>query len=687
MSNILVIVESPAKAKTIEKFLGKNYKVVASIGHVRDLPKSTMGVDIENDFEPKYINIRGKGDLIKSLKAHAKKADKVYLATDPDREGEAIAWHLAYILGIDINEPCRVLFHEITKDAIKAAVKTPRAIDVKLVDAQQARRVLDRLVGYSISPILWRKVKKGLSAGRVQSVATRLICEREREITQFIPQEYWKLEATAFSQRHKEIFKMDFHGSLTEKIALENENQVDAIIKELADKTAQVTKVEKKKKLRNPHLPFITSSLQQEASNRFGFTTKKTMIIAQQLYEGITIKGQGTVGLITYMRTDSTRISEVARTACRAYIEEKYGTDQLSTEEKKGKVSKNAQDAHEAIRPTMVELAPNEIEGALTKDQLKLYDLIWSRYVSSQMASAVFESYSVEVAIGDYMFRATGSKLLFEGFLKIYQPGQQMDRLLPEFEEGETVKISALDPSQHFTQPPARFTEASLVKEMEEKGIGRPSTYAPTISTILSRGYVEKEKKSLKPTELGFIIDEIMTDYFSNIVDVAFTADMETKFDEIEEGDMQWKTSIRAFYGPFITMIEKADQEIEKVDLTEETDIDCEKCGKKMLIRHGRYGKFLACSDYPTCDNTKPILKKLGIKCPICEDGEIIERKSKKLKVFYGCSEFPKCTFVSWDMPIDKKCPKCGDLLVTKKTKKQEVIKCHSSTCDYVEQN
>lgn len=687
MSNILVIVESPAKAKTIEKFLGKNYKVVASIGHVRDLPKSTMGVDIENDFEPKYINIRGKGDLIKSLKSHAKKADKVYLATDPDREGEAIAWHLAYILGIDIHEPCRVLFHEITKDAIKAAVKTPRAIDVNLVDAQQARRVLDRLVGYSISPILWRKVKKGLSAGRVQSVATRLICEREREITQFIPQEYWKLEATAFSERHKEIFKMDFQGSTTEKIGLENEMQVKAIVETLTNKSAVVTKVEKKKKLRHPHLPFITSSLQQEASNRFGFTTKKTMIIAQQLYEGIAIKGQGTIGLITYMRTDSTRISEVAKTACRSYIEEKFGTDQLSTEDKKVKASKNAQDAHEAIRPTMVELSPLEIESALTKDQLKLYDLIWSRYVSSQMASAVFESYSVEVVIGDYLFRATGSKLLFEGFLRIYQPGQQLDRLLPELEEGESIKISAIDPSQHFTQPPARFTEASLVKEMEEKGIGRPSTYAPTISTILSRGYVEKEKKSLKPTELGFIIDEIMTDYFSNIVDVTFTADMETKFDAIEEGEMQWKTSIRTFYAPFIALIEKADQEIEKVDLTEETDIDCEKCGKKMLIRHGRYGKFLACSDYPTCDNTKPILKKLGIKCPICDDGEIIERKSKKLKVFYGCSEFPKCTFVSWDMPIDKKCPKCGDLLVVKKTKKQEVIKCHSSTCDYVEQN
>jgi len=687
MSNILVIVESPAKAKTIEKFLGKNYKVVASIGHVRDLPKSTMGVDIENDFNPKYINIRGKGDLIKSLKSHAKKADKVYLATDPDREGEAIAWHLAYILGIDVHSDCRVTFHEITKEAIKSAVKLPRPIDVNLVDAQQARRVLDRLVGYSISPILWRKVKKGLSAGRVQSVATKLICDREKEIISFEPQEYWKIEALAEIDKKSELMKLDFHGNQEGKLALINETEVNSVLESIKDLDGTVIEVEKKKKLRNPYPPFITSSLQQEASNRFGFTTKKTMIIAQQLYEGITIKGHGTVGLITYMRTDSTRTSEVAKEACRAFIVEKYGENMLIKEEKKQKTSKNAQDAHEAIRPTMIELAPSEIESALSKDQLKLYDLIWSRFVASQMASAEFESHSIEVEIGTYRFRITGSKLLFEGFLKVYQSGQQTDRLIPDLEEGSKLIIKSYDPTQHFTQPPARFTEASLVKEMEEKGIGRPSTYAPTISTILSRGYVDKDKKSLKPTELGFIIYEIMNDYFSKIVDVAFTAEMETKFDDIEAGEDAWKNTIRDFYQPFVELIEKADLEIEKVDLTEETDIDCEKCGKKMLIRHGRYGKFLACSDYPTCNNTKPILKKLGIKCPLCEAGEIIERKSKKLKVFYGCSEFPRCTFVSWDMPIDRKCPTCGDLLVIKKSKKQEVIKCHSATCDYVEQN
>lgn len=687
MSNILVIVESPAKAKTIEKFLGKNYKVVASIGHVRDLPKSTMGVDVESDFEPKYINIRGKGDLIKSLKSAAKKADKVYLATDPDREGEAIAWHLAYILGIDIHSPCRVTFHEITKDAIKAAVKTPRPIDVKLVDAQQARRILDRLVGYSISPILWRKVKKGLSAGRVQSVATKLICDREREIINFVPQEYWKLEAIGKVKNQNESLTLDFYGTPEGKMALSNKEEVDHLLKLLKNGDPIVSSVEKKKKQRHPNPPFITSSLQQEAANRYGFTTKKTMIIAQQLYEGIAIKGHGTVGLITYMRTDSTRISDSAKDSCRQYIEEKFGIDLLGTEEKKQKSAKNAQDAHEAIRPTMVEFSPVELESSLSKDQLKLYELIWARYVASQMASAEFEAHSIEVSLNGHLFKANGSKMLFEGFLRVYNSGQQIDRIIPDLAVGTEMIIDSFNPTQHFTQPPARFTEASLVKEMEDKGIGRPSTYAPTITTILSRGYVEKEKKSLKPTELGFIIDEIMHDYFDKIVEIEFTAQMETKFDRIEEGDEVWKQIIRDFYKPFVDMISIADQEIEKVDLTEETDIDCEKCGKKMLIRHGRYGKFLACSDYPACDNTKPILKKLDIKCPICEDGEIIERKSKKLKVFYGCSEFPKCSFVSWDMPIDKKCPKCGDILVVKKSKKQEIIKCHSSTCDYVEQN
>lgn len=685
MSYQLVIVESPAKAKTIEKFLGKNFKVVASIGHIRDLPKSTMGVDIENDFEPKYINIRGKGDLIKSLRSAAKKADKIFLATDPDREGEAIAWHLAYILGVDIETPCRVLFHEITKDAIKAAIKTPRPIDVQLVDAQQARRVLDRLVGYSISPILWRKVKKGLSAGRVQSVATKLVCDRERQILAFDPKEYWKIEAQSEMKKEKSRIDLEFHGNDDGKIALDNETAVEAIIKNVDKKDGIVTNVEKKKKFRHPSAPFITSSLQQEASNRFGFTTKKTMMLAQQLYEGIAIKGRGTVGLITYMRTDSTRISEVAKASIRSFILETLGEEWLGPDDKKQKSVKNAQDAHEAIRPTYVELSPEEVETALSKDQLKLYEMIWSRAVASQMQSAEFESYGMEVKIGDYLFKASGSKLLFEGFLRIYSASKQADKIIPEVMEGDVLKVLKFLPSQHFTQPPARFTEASLVKEMEDLGIGRPSTYAPTISTILSRGYAEKEKKSLKPTELGFIIDEIMNDYFNTIVDVDFTAGMEKRFDAIEEGEEEWKNTIREFYKPFVDMIEKADQAIEKVDLTEETDIPCEKCGNMMLIRHGRYGKFLACSNYPECNNTKPILKKLGIACPSCEAGEIVERKSKKLKVFYGCSEFPNCTFVSWDMPIDRKCPKCGDILTQKTNKKGTTIKCHNASCDYKE--
>ncbi|MBF4691717.1 type I DNA topoisomerase [Fusibacter ferrireducens] len=686
MSYNLVIVESPAKAKTIEKFLGKNFKVVASIGHVRDLPKSKMGVDIEDNFDPKYINIRGKGDLIKSLKTAAKKADKVYLATDPDREGEAIAWHLAYILGISEDEACRVTFHEITKEAVKNAVKNPRTIDIKLVDAQQARRVLDRLVGYSISPILWRKVKKGLSAGRVQSVATRLICDREREILAFIPKEFWKIELNT-SKTSKDVIVFDFYGDASGKIELENESQVDQIIESMQEQPCMIQSVETKKKFRHPAAPFITSSLQQEASNRFGFTTKKTMMLAQQLYEGISIKGKGAIGLITYMRTDSVRISDVAKESCRAYISESFGEAYLGSEGKKTKVAKSAQDAHEAIRPTYVELSPEEIELSLSKDQYKLYDLIWSRFVASQMASAEFEGLSVEAKVGSYIFKTTGSKLLFEGFLKVYTFSKQNDKLLPELNANEELQVKSFDKTQHFTQPPARFSEASLVKEMEEKGIGRPSTYAPTISTILSRGYVEKEKKNLKPTELGFIIDEIMSEYFFPIVDVTFTANMERRFDDVEEGLEGWKQVITDFYGDFDTLLKKADEAIEKVDLTEETDIPCDKCGQMMLIRHGRYGKFLACSNYPECNNTKPILKRLGIKCPECETGDIIERKTKKLKTFYGCSEFPECHFVSWDQPVDKKCPKCGDILVHKKTKKLDLIKCHNANCDYKEEN
>lgn len=687
MSYQLVIVESPAKAKTIEKFLGKKYKVIASVGHVRDLPKSSMGVDIENDFEPKYINIRGKGDTIKELRAAAKKADQVLLATDPDREGEAIAWHLSTILGVDVESPCRVVFHEITKEAIKLAVKSPRPIDLSLVDAQQARRILDRLVGYSISPILWRKVKKGLSAGRVQSVATKLICDREREIMSFIPEEYWKISLEGQIGNVDDLILLDFYGDESGKMHLPSKDVVDKILAGIENEKGQIVDLENKKKHRNPPLPFITSSLQQEASNRFGFSTKKTMMLAQQLYEGISIKGKGTVGLITYMRTDSTRLSEQAKAHAKEYILSNFGNEWLGqTEDKKEKKSKNAQDAHEAIRPTYTELTPYEIEAALTPDLFKLYELIWTRFIGSQMSSALYESYAITVRINQYVFKSTGSKLLFEGFLKVYNTSKMVDKSMPDVQLGDGVSVQTVSPTQHFTQPPPRFTEASFVKELEDLGIGRPSTYVPTIGTILGRGYVEREKKQLKPTSLGFIIDEIMGDYFESIVNIDFTANMEAQFDEIELGHLFWKEAIKTFYEPFKDVLLNADQAIEKVDLTEETDIPCEKCGKMMLIRHGRYGKFLACSDYPECENTKPILKKLGIKCPDCETGEIVERKTKKLKAFFGCSDFPNCKFVSWDEPLNEKCPKCGSILTVKRTKKKEYIKCHNATCDYKEE-
>lgn len=685
MSYHLIIVESPSKAKTIEKFLGKKYKVMATVGHLRDLPKSKMGIDMENDFDPQYINIRGRGPTIKALKAAAKKADRVFLATDPDREGEAIAWHLAFLLNLSEEDECRILFHEITKEAVKEAVKSPRQINLKLVDAQQARRILDRLVGYSISPILWRKVKKGLSAGRVQSVATKLICDRERAIQSFIPEEYWKLALLGKTQL-KENVEFDFWGNENEKIVPKNKEEMDQILSELAHKEALVMDIEKKKKYRHPAPCFITSSLQQEASNRYGFSTKKTMMLAQQLYEGISIKGKGTIGLITYMRTDSTRISEVAKSQLRDYIKENFGEDWLSQGEKKVKSKKNAQDAHEAIRPTYVDISPESIEMALDKDQMKLYDLIWTRFVANQMKSAEFDSQTVKVKVGNYIFKLSGNQLIDEGFLRVYKSSKVADKILPPLNLGERIDLDEYVPTQHFTQPPARYTEASFVKEMEDLGIGRPSTYVPTIGTILSRGYVEKESKSLKPTELGFIIDEIMSDYFSSVVNIDFTAKMEDEFDAIEAGDLFWKESIKRFFKPFEEVLQKADEAIEKVDLTEETDIPCEKCGNMMLIRHGRYGKFLACSNYPECDQTKPILKELGLDCPDCEKGQIVERKTKKLKPFYGCSEFPECKFVSWDKPIDEKCPKCSSILVYKKTKKKEIIKCHNTDCDYKEE-
>lgn len=683
MSKYLVIVESPAKAKTIEKFLGKNYTVLASVGHIRDLPKSKMGIDIEENFEPAYINIRGKGPIIKELRKFAKKADKVYLATDPDREGEAISWHLAHILGIDLNDEIRVTFNEITKEAVKAAIKNPTKIDTSTVDAQQARRVLDRLVGYSISPLLWRKVRKGLSAGRVQSVTSKLICDREVEINAFTPVEYWSIDFD-LKNKDKKSLSAKYIGTTGKKENLENLEQVEAVVSDLEKGEYIIDKIQTKEKLRNPQACFTTSRLQQEAATRLGFSTKKTMIVAQQLYEGIKLPKVGSVGLITYMRTDSTRIADSAKESVIDYVTEKYGGNYIGN----AKVVKNkkAQDAHEAIRATSVLRIPCEIESYLTKDQHKLYKLIWERYVASQMASAKFDSNSIEVKNGKHLLRANGSIMKFDGFLKVYSHGSVTEKKLPELSEGEILTLVEMCKEQHFTNPPPRYSEASLVKEMEEKGIGRPSTYAPTISTVISRGYVGREKKNLYPTELGLIINEIMENYFARIIEVNFTADMEEQFDKVSEGELPWKDVISKFYGPFEDLISKAEIDIEKVDLTEPTDIPCEKCGSMLNIKHGRFGKFLACSNYPECKNTKPILNKIGVKCPDCEDGDIIERKTKKFKTFYGCSSFPNCNFMTWHRPVDKPCPKCKKLMVEYKTKKKHEYRCLDKECGYSEE-
>lgn len=656
----LVIVESPTKAKTISKFLGSKYSVLATAGHLRDLPKSKMGVDIEHDFQPEYINIRGKGDTIKALKTATKKADKVFLATDPDREGEAIAWHLAHILGLKPDEECRVVFREITKDAVRSAVKSPRAIDLKLVDAQQARRVLDRLVGYSISPILWRKVKKGLSAGRVQSVATKLICDREAQIQSFVPDEYWTIDVI-LSSKSKEKIKFSYFGTdLKKKHVPKNEAETKEIIERLQNKRAVIEAVEQKKRKYSPLPPYTTSTLQQDAANRLGFTTKKTMMLAQTLYEGKNISGLGTVGLITYMRTDSTRISDSAVSAAQAYITEHFGKEYLG-KGNRDKKQKNAQDAHEAIRPTMESLSPSDVASSLTKDELRLYELIWKRFMASQMAESEYQNVTATASVDDIVLKASGSIKIFDGFTRLYELDSSKLNPIPDVEKGDTLDVNQVKPEQHFTSPPPRYTEGSLVKEMEERGIGRPSTYAPTITTILARGYVGKEKKSLYPTELGFLINEIMGDYFTKIIDVDFTAHMEDDFDRIENGNESWKEIIRTFYSEFEPMLHTADQQLEKQDVTIKTDIDCPKCGKKLLIREGRYGRFYGCSDYPACDYTKPILKEVGIKCPKCGEGDVVERKSKKLRVFYGCSRFPNCDYVSWYEPTDEKCEICGE--------------------------
>ncbi len=647
MANYLVIVESPAKATTIKKILGSKYKVEASMGHIRDLPKSQLGVDVDNDFEPKYINIRGKAELIKKLKKEASLADKVYLATDPDREGEAIAWHLAHILNIDENSTCRITFNEITKSGIQAAIKKPRELDKSLIDAQQARRVLDRIVGYKISPLLWRKVKKGLSAGRVQSVAVRIIVDREKEIENFVSEEYWSLDAKLKEKKAKKEFLTKLVSYKNEKITISSQKEINEIISKLEDEKYIVREIKTSEKRRNPAPPFTTSSMQQEASRKLGFAIKRTMSVAQGLYEA---------GLITYMRTDSTRISDEARAMAREKIVEEYGKDFY--ENRYYKAKKDAQDAHEAIRPTYVDKSPVEIKEKYTSDQYKLYKLIYERFIASQMASALYDTVSVDIEAGDYGFKANCSKIKFPGFMKVYVEGsdeelEEKDVALPNLEEGEELRLIDLLPEQHFTEPPARYTEASLVKALEEEGIGRPSTYAPTITTILDRHYIEREKKTLYPTELGRIVDGLLRENFKDIVDVEFTAQMEEKLDGIAEGNIKWKQVIEEFYGPFAENLAEVEEKIGKVELKdEETDVPCEKCGRMMVIKLGRYGKFMACPGFPECRNIKPIVQKLeNIPCPKC-GGEIHIRKSKKGKKYYICENNPsKCDFIAWNGP------------------------------------
>ena len=655
MADKLIIVESPAKANTIKKFLGGNVKVVASMGHVRDLPKSKLGVDIEHDFEPEYINIRGKGDLIKSLKTDAKKAKKVYLATDPDREGEAIAWHLAKILENDKDKITRVTFNEITKSAVQKAIKEPRNIDMNTVDAQQARRVLDRIVGYKISPLLWKKVKRGLSAGRVQSVAVKLIVDRENEIEKFIPQEYWNIYANLKDENSKKEFEARFFGKDGKKQEINSKEQVDEILKSIENAKYIVSEIKKGEKKRNPAPPFTTSTMQQEASRKLGFTLKKTMQVAQTLYEGVKISDRGTVGLITYMRTDSTRISEEARAAAKTHIVSTYGNEYY--ENRYYKTSKDAQDAHEGIRPTYSDIEPDSVKDDLSKDQYKLYKLIYNRFIASQMKSAVYDTMAVNIKANGYDFKANGQNLKFKGFMVLYVEGtdekeEQAEGMLPELQENQEVKLIKIDPKQSFTEPPSRYTEASLVKALEEKGIGRPSTYSPTITTILERRYIEKEQKQLVPTELGKIVNKLLIENFTDIIDVEFTAKIENEFDEIAEGKEKWKKTIREFYGPFEKELEKAEKELEHVQLVDEvSDVQCEKCGRMMVYKFGKYGKFLACPGYPECKNTKPIIETIDVPCPKC--GATVQvRKTKRKRNYYICENNPEsCDYISWNKP------------------------------------
>ena len=685
MGQKLVIVESPAKAKTIEKYLGKNYVVEASMGHVRDLPKSQLGVDIENEYNPKYITIRGKGELLSKLRKLAKKSDKIYLATDPDREGEAISWHLANVLKIDENENCRIEFNEITKDAVKNSIKHPRKINCNLVDAQQARRVLDRLVGYEISPLLWRNVKWGLSAGRVQSAALKLICDREEEIKKFNPEEYWTVDVKL--KKGKKSFPVKLTTKNKKKIEIKNKEQADQIIDELKENEYIVSKIKKGTKNKNPLAPFTTSTLQQEASKKLNFMTKKTMSVAQQLYEGVEVKKFGTVGLITYMRTDSVRISKEAQEKALNFIDETYGKEYVPEEPRVYKGKKNIQDAHEAIRPTYLEITPEIAKANLSNDQYKLYALIWKRFIASQMATCILNTNSLEIKNGDYTLRASGSTIKFDGFMKVYEYilGEEEESvLLPELEENEVLKEESIEGKQHFTQPPARYSEAAFVKLLEEKGIGRPSTYVPTISTLISRKYVDREKKILIPTELGFIVNDILSNYFKQIVDTDFTAEMEVKLDNVEAGKESWTHIVDEFFTPLKEDIEKAEKEISKVIIEDKvSDVPCDKCGRLMVIKHGRFGDFLACPGYPECQNTKPIVEEVDANCPLC-GGKILVKRSKKGNRFYGCSNYPECNFVSWYEPTNEKCPECGSYMVKRYSKsKGEYLQCSDKECKY----
>lgn len=683
----LLIVESPAKANTIKKYLGKGYNVIASMGHIRDLPKSRMGVDIENNFTPEYISIRGKAALIKSLKKEAKHSDKVYLATDPDREGEAISWHLSKLLGIDEKDNVRITFNEITKSAVKDGIKHPRNIDINLVNAYQARRILDRIVGYNLSPFLWKKVKRGLSAGRVQSVAVRIIVDREEEIRAFVPEEYWTIDATElYTNNSKKPFAAKFHGDKNGKIDIKNKEQADEILAKVKAGIFTVTLVKKSERKRSPAPPFTTSTMQQEASKRLNFQARRTMLAAQQLYEGVDvkIKGYGTIGLITYMRTDSLRIADEAKNEAVKFITEQYGQDYLPEKPRVYKAKQGSQDAHEAIRPTVPELTPEKVKESLSTDQFKLYKLIWERFMASQMANEIFDTVSADIDSNGYIFKAAGSTVKFKGFAAVYEEAdtEAMGKALPAIKEGDTLRVDKIDSNQHFTQPPARYTEASLIKTLEENGIGRPSTYAATITTILARGYVTRESRQLVPTPLGEITTKLMKENFSDIVNVEFTAKMENDLDRIGAGEHNWVDTLSEFYGGFDKSLKRAEEVLGDVHVKvpdEVSDVICENCGRNMVVKMGRYGKFLACPGYPECKNTKPIQQDTGALCPVC-GGKVLQKKSKNGKTYFGCEKNPKCPFMTWDVPQQQKCPKCGSSLFKKRG---GVIHCLKEGCGF----